>query len=109
MPAVEPTLFGALGAGTLRFDYGVPLWAFLLLAAALIALTSLGYRKTFRPLTPLWRRGLIAVRSAAEVSLGALLAALWARLAGDALPIAIVREGDALRVRLALPPRENHR
>lgn len=67
MPAVEPTFFGALGAGTLRFDYGVPLWAFLLLAAALIALTSLGYRKTFRPLTPLWRRGLIAVRSAALV------------------------------------------
>ena len=67
MPAVEPTIFGALGAGTLRFDYGVPFWAFLLLAAALIALTSLGYRTTCRPLTPLWRRGLIAVRSAARV------------------------------------------
>ena len=67
MPTSETTLLGALGAGTLRFDYGIPVWAFLLFAAALIGVTALGYRKTFRPLSPAWRRGLIAVRSAVLV------------------------------------------
>ncbi len=64
MPASQTSFFEALAAGTLRFAYGMPLWAFALIALGLVALTWIGYLKTSRPLSGGWRACFIGLRSA---------------------------------------------
>ncbi len=63
MPYSQPNLLSAIQSGNFSFAYGVPVWVFALLVLMIIAGVWLTYKKTTRPLTPVWKGLLVANRS----------------------------------------------